>query len=874
MASKADDTNCPSTQSLIQNGKWRRALFTSFTLSLTYFESYLLPHLRKSGCEAIDIYVDAFGHRHCLAEQQSAGTGRDYRVAPVALNCGIFHPKLVHLWASAGEIDCLIVASGNLTYSGHGGNLEAMEVLRADRHAQAFLEAAAFFEDLLANDRVRIGDTAGMRASLARLRELGRLYENVEDVHFVHNLHTSGLDQLTEAAEAQPIEEVLVLSPYHHVEGVPVRQIMERTGATRLIIGVDPQENTTTFPYEQARAWANVTVTATAPDAPARRLHAKWFELRARDSSVCLVGSFNATQASLMEQDNIECAVLRRLPGPSSCWLPCADPRTVPQRFMPEPAGPGALPIFATLTGACIAGQILSHRTGLAGVWQLWAGTTDTNIVNAHDVQVDNEGRFRLQLEAEPAVLRLGSMQLRLARGQESARGWVSIAHVLALSADTRSLVGTAHRLQQGDETPRDFRDILTRVAGELAKLFDPGKMKHKNPPNRVANGSAQSRTGRMSAEQYLQACEAVRDAQAARDSLERAVLNGEGGWDELGPLVDLLAGFRRTNGNERHRRPPRWSRADDAPQSDGELNERMKREKASRSDLAQFEVDALRKRVVMCERWDGKPDLQADDMQQVLMDLARLDVTRLRVALRGYLFQLDDLPGAISYLGNWLHEVCAVPYCGDSRYKLLLDVAGASAVLALQCVKRGGKFDCLPKPGQTVPFDARVGQFIEYFFGPDPDRAALEQAARTWLSSDFGFQLLIEHEEGERVVDAITALRQALAHPTPQARLRAILQARQVNGELAATPPLPAEPLQVILDLVSSGALAPEPVDFRNLSRCPNLRCPHVFRPFNSKRVRVPDPMLVAALKVYGATRCPGCGTPLLSKEVAGNIQ
>ena len=45
----------------IANGRWEKALFTSYALSLTYFETYVLPQLRKSGCEMVSVLVDKDG---------------------------------------------------------------------------------------------------------------------------------------------------------------------------------------------------------------------------------------------------------------------------------------------------------------------------------------------------------------------------------------------------------------------------------------------------------------------------------------------------------------------------------------------------------------------------------------------------------------------------------------------------------------------------------------------------------------------------------------------------------------------------------------------------------------------------------------------
>ena len=45
--------------SLIDKARPRRALFTTFTFSISWFEAIIVPALRRWGCEQIDVLVDA-----------------------------------------------------------------------------------------------------------------------------------------------------------------------------------------------------------------------------------------------------------------------------------------------------------------------------------------------------------------------------------------------------------------------------------------------------------------------------------------------------------------------------------------------------------------------------------------------------------------------------------------------------------------------------------------------------------------------------------------------------------------------------------------------------------------------------------------------
>jgi hypothetical protein len=112
---------------ILELGHWEKALFTTYSLSLTFFESIILRALRKADCREIWVITDAEGYRSCLMERGSIGVGNEYHVIPIGLRRGVFHPKCCYLIGAEGDL--LIVGSGNLTFGGFGRNLEALDVL-------------------------------------------------------------------------------------------------------------------------------------------------------------------------------------------------------------------------------------------------------------------------------------------------------------------------------------------------------------------------------------------------------------------------------------------------------------------------------------------------------------------------------------------------------------------------------------------------------------------------------------------------------------------------------------------------------------------------------------------------------------------------
>ena len=53
----------PSISDIVQMRAWKHALFTTFTLSLSYFESEILRPLLRAGCSDLWLIADVEGDR-------------------------------------------------------------------------------------------------------------------------------------------------------------------------------------------------------------------------------------------------------------------------------------------------------------------------------------------------------------------------------------------------------------------------------------------------------------------------------------------------------------------------------------------------------------------------------------------------------------------------------------------------------------------------------------------------------------------------------------------------------------------------------------------------------------------------------------------
>ena len=91
----------PSIAEILGMRPWKHALFTTYTLSLSYFESEILRSLLRAGCSDISLVSDAEGYRSSLLERRSMRVGQEYRLIPVAMPKGVFHAKCIYLGSEA-----------------------------------------------------------------------------------------------------------------------------------------------------------------------------------------------------------------------------------------------------------------------------------------------------------------------------------------------------------------------------------------------------------------------------------------------------------------------------------------------------------------------------------------------------------------------------------------------------------------------------------------------------------------------------------------------------------------------------------------------------------------------------------------------------
>ncbi|MFC0386882.1 hypothetical protein [Muricoccus vinaceus] len=474
---------------LLQAHPWQRVSFTTYALSLSFFESVVLDGLIRNGAREALVLADVEGVRSALSELGARRVGRDYEVEPVAIEGGrVFHPKLIVL-ASDTETH-LVVGSGNLTFGGWGGNLEAFDHLHAGFAADAMDDTASFFEALADTRRVRHDAQAGCLRVAEDLRRAAAPGARPGRVRLLHSLERPILEQLSELAdELGGAERLAVASPFWD-GGVALDRLCRRLGLSRAYVHAHRGgvvEGTAGSNWPRA---ANVKVEpvcvevldAVDPSDKARLLHAKLFEVVCRKGRLVLSGSANATTAALGGGGNVEACVVRiqREATVGWNWQP-AEPLT--ERPAEDDNGAdleakGGV-LRAVLNGDEVTGRVmLGSLTGPADAFAVSAEgrrALGTTVVRAGgSFSLHSPG---LELEGWKGT----RLVLRLEVGGAAAEGFVSFAAFAEIVRRAGPIASRLFAMLAGTEVPADVAAVMSWAVEN---------------PNRLSRGAPAAGTG------------------------------------------------------------------------------------------------------------------------------------------------------------------------------------------------------------------------------------------------------------------------------------------------------------------------------------------------------------------------------------------
>jgi len=454
---------------------WSRVVFTTYALSLTFFETVVMDALIRARARDITILSDIEGVRCSLGEKGVRGAGRDYQLEPVAVDGGVFHPKI---GAFIGDDDVLLtLGSGNLTFGGWANNLEMVDFLHPSFASSAFRDAADLFEDLADHPRVRhrAAETcAGLAQDLVR-STAGRTDRG--DLRVLHGMSRGIGGQLVDwADDLGGATRLAVVSPYFD-DGSAIEDLGRRLKIDEVHVHHHLHKaagSAPSWPWRGAIPIRPIALDFMEEDT--RPLHAKAFEIVCRKGRLLVSGSANASTLALAEGGNVEAVVMRRFQARSATWgwtlaeAPSRPPASA-ETAADEEVVVGVL--RAQLDGATLTGWVvMPPMPGPAEVEQL----TSLGPEPLGSVIIDDEGGFRLEApDLEVRAWNAGRLVLRVKGETSTAEGYAASSAAGAVARRVGVLAPRLFALLGGSDTPDDIIALFDWIFQEPDHL--PGMM-------------------------------------------------------------------------------------------------------------------------------------------------------------------------------------------------------------------------------------------------------------------------------------------------------------------------------------------------------------------------------------------------------------
>lgn len=482
------------------------AIILTHNIDFVFLQTVVLTAFRKCGHPSITVFADAqcaadsYAYQHPVLD----GIGVRYRVVPVAMAPGFrFHAKAVLL--SGVKDATLFVGSGNLTFGGWRENAEVWVRFDASRDGgSAFGEFQRYARQVLELVPLKNAISGELAESFdAATRQWVASTQGGTSPTLVGRAG-SGASLLAAIRGVQgpdPVDELVVCSPFFDAEGAALKALVEQTGARRTSVLCQPAR--TTLNREAFAAAGSsaklqqVSFEHLSVDGKPRAafIHAKFYGLVQGERALVLAGSANCSRAALVAAGSAGNAELMAVQNLSRAEFErsyidelrrVAEPVELPETAPDPDAGPAVVRL-----------RVLAARFE-AGV--LLIGFAPPRAV-VRACEVDGTSR-RFQV-AEPGVLSaVCSDEPRAVRVEATLDGlsywsdpaWIDLEHRLRTSARGRSLVDSIRaRLQPGGWNAAAWADVMDVFCKHLTYLPErDGRSPLSGPDGRDKAGQTQ----------------------------------------------------------------------------------------------------------------------------------------------------------------------------------------------------------------------------------------------------------------------------------------------------------------------------------------------------------------------------------------------
>ena len=329
-------------QAIIDAARPRRAMFTTFTLSVNWFESFCLPLLRISGCGKVDLLADSREACKSTDESTSLYAGNAYRVISVhQASGGFFHPKVAYLERGSGD-DVLVVGSGNLTTSGQNANLEVLDSVSAQEHPLVFEAFATFARQFAKTPGLSAKASANLNYYADRATKVAADAPPAARANpaawLVTTLSGKAGDQLAQLVREHlpDARRLTVFGPYLDPAANAACELARLCQMAEMGVGLRRGRNGWVVPLDRENSLPDDTQYVVADGQSVQRFpHAKVFEISSPSGCMVMTGSVNATKQSLFGLENVEISLVRKLNSAPFQWRALTDEELAKVDFEP-----------------------------------------------------------------------------------------------------------------------------------------------------------------------------------------------------------------------------------------------------------------------------------------------------------------------------------------------------------------------------------------------------------------------------------------------------------------------------------------------------------------------------------------------------------
>jgi hypothetical protein len=458
---------------LIASHPWRQIVFTTYSLSLSFFEAVVLEAMIRGNARDATIFPDLDGIRLALREQGIRGVGRTYQVEPIKVTSGIFHPKMIILF---GSNEChLVIGSGNLTFGGWGANLEVIEHLHPSFAGEAFRDAAVMFDGLGDAANLRHGAREQFLTAADQLRIAAGAQVSSPKFRLLHSFAGPIFQQIKVLVDdLGGAQRLCIASPFFD-SGAAVDRLASDLNVDEVHIHVHRSQ---TVLAEQGANWPRRAVHAIRPVQAGfitdqRPLHAKFYEIVCRRGRILISGSANATVPALGSAGNVEAVVARIQRARVAPWkLVKTEGPLIVGSDENEPNDPDSEVgvVRASLSGSTISGHVLSPNM---------SGAANLIIITAHaetligEIALDANQHFTAQATGVRKRIWTADRLLIAVESTSGARaeGFLSLIDYQHIVRRSGALADRLFAVIGGRETPADVAAILAWFSEDPRRL-------------------------------------------------------------------------------------------------------------------------------------------------------------------------------------------------------------------------------------------------------------------------------------------------------------------------------------------------------------------------------------------------------------------